>query len=73
MPRTRRSLEREILQVLMWSHAEGHRDVAEHLLRALESLQADCPPGSELAEAYLALCDTPESCDEAGDAAGRRK
>jgi hypothetical protein len=46
-------LEIRILNALKLALAEGHVDVAEHLLCALEALDSNCTPGSALAEAYL--------------------
>lgn len=59
MPKKRVSLERQILEAFTRAHGEGRLDVAEHLLRALETLQGDRLAGAELNEAYLTVCRCP--------------
>ncbi len=61
MPKKRISLERQILEAFTRAHGEGRLDVAEHLLRALETLQRDRLAGAELNEAYLTVCRCPRT------------
>ncbi|NOG73628.1 hypothetical protein [Roseicella sp. DB1501] len=49
----RPDLEDQILTALEQALAEDRLEVAEHLLRGLEALCGDAPPGSVLATAYL--------------------
>jgi len=54
MPRARTvSLEGDVLRLLRRAMVEERFDVADHLLRALETLAASSLPGSALAEAYI--------------------
>jgi hypothetical protein len=48
-------LEDRILVAFNGAMAEKRPDVADHLLRALETLCPEEMPGSSLAEAYLAV------------------
>lgn len=71
-------LEDLILAAFRHAEAEGRRDAAEHLMRALETL-CPCPDdaalcGSALAEAYgdLAREKPPAACSGAGDPGRRR-
>ncbi|WP_445504681.1 hypothetical protein [Microvirga sp. G4-2] len=54
-----RSLGQTILAAFRQAVAEDRPDVADHLLRALETLEAEPMPGSPLAEAYTALAKIP--------------
>ncbi len=56
-----RTLEDEIVAALTGALHDGRLDVADHLLRALETLASDCAPGSSLAEAHL-LVAQPQGC-----------
>lgn len=58
MPLHHSLLERQILTAFKQAHAERRLDVAERLLRALETLQPDTQPGSATAEAYMTLAPT---------------
>ncbi len=55
MAKNRISLERQILNAFTRAYAERRLEVADHLLQALEALQEDWLPGSELGEAYLTV------------------
>ena len=48
-------LEDRILAAFKRALVEGRLDVAEHLLRALETLQPDPIPGSAVADAYSSM------------------
>lgn len=54
------SLEQQILDAFKRAYVEGRPDVAEHLLRALETLQGNPFLGLELGEAYLSIIPAPE-------------
>lgn len=56
-------LEDQIVAALRRAVAEERAKVAEHLLRALETLCPEVPPGSPMADAYFVV---------AGEAASRR-
>lgn len=70
-------LEDLILAAFIRAEAEGHRDAAEHLMRALEALcpcpNGTAPAGSALARAYghLAREEPPAARSRAGDASAR--
>ena len=51
----RHSLGEKILIAFKQVQAAGRMDVAEHLLRALETLEKEPVPGSPLADAYFAV------------------
>jgi len=50
-----RSLGDQILAAFKQAQTAQRADVAEHLLRALETLEKKPKPGSTLAEAYFTL------------------
>ncbi|KZZ24144.1 hypothetical protein A3753_17845 [Sulfitobacter sp. HI0082] len=50
-------LEELILKAFKQALSDEQLDVAEHLLRALETLQPGPAPGSSVAKAYLAISD----------------
>lgn len=70
-------LEDLVLAAFIRAEAEGRRDAAEHLMRALEALcpcpQGAAPAGSALAKAYghLAREGSPAAWSGAGDASAR--
>lgn len=49
------SLESRILTAFKQAVAEDQPDVADHLLRALETLCPEAVPGTPLAEAYVSV------------------
>jgi hypothetical protein len=51
----RHSLDERILAVFKRACAEDRMDVAEHLLRALETLDGDPKPNTPLGKAYLTV------------------
>lgn len=51
------ALEEQILRAFKQSLSEERSEVAEHLLRALETLQPKPTPGTSIAKAYLAISD----------------
>jgi hypothetical protein len=50
-----RHLDDKILAVFKEAYAAGRMDVAEHLMRALESLQSEPHPGDALRQAYIRI------------------
>ncbi|CCF22392.1 protein of unknown function (plasmid) [Pseudorhizobium banfieldiae] len=50
-------LEELILKAFRRALSDEQSDVAEHLLRALETLQPNLAPGSSVANAYRAIAD----------------
>lgn len=57
---TRQTLDVKILAAFKQACAEGRLDVADHLLRALEILDARPKPGSPLEEAYFSIAAAPK-------------
>lgn len=56
MSPNRLPLERKILAAFKQAYTEQQLDVAEHLVRALETFDPDWEPGSASAEAYITVC-----------------
>jgi len=54
-------LARQILEVLQLAIAEGRSDVAEHLLRALETLEHDGESDGAVEKAFLLLVSPPRT------------
>lgn len=63
---TRSWLEDLVLAAFMRAEAEGRRDVAGHLLLALEALCPGPEPDSPLAEAYRAVVQKRPSSNRTG-------
>lgn len=55
LARTKMSLEEQILRAFKQAYAEGEYEVAEHLLRVLETLNRDPLHGPSLGEACLMI------------------
>lgn len=54
-------LARQILEALRRAISAGRLDVAEHLLRALETLEQDAESDGVVEKAFLLLVDPPRS------------